>query len=396
MNARRHDTTPAAAAGRTAHRWRRLSLARRNLLHDRVRFAVTLTGIVFSVVLSAVQLGLFVGFNRATSDVIAHSNADIWVMSRGVTYLESAIDFSEQRRYQVLSIPGVASAQAHIVTFGPWSKPGGGEENVMIVGVDSPRAMGGPWNLTAGRIEDLDRPDAVIVDELYLAKLGVRAVGDEAEINGHRAQIAGLTRGIRTFTTAPTVFTTIDRARAFMNFSPESTLYVLVRVMPGADVARVAAAIESRVADAVALPTAAFLEKTRAYWMFGTGAGVTVLIAAGLGLLVGLVVVAQTIYAATVDHIREYGTLKAMGASNAYLYRVIVQQAVVSALAGFVLAMAVAIPVSQLSQQGTTAILLPWPLVGGLFLLTVLMCVMASIISINKVMRLEPAMVFKG
>lgn len=389
-------TTPITpTAGRPGH-WRGLSLARRNLLHDRVRFMVTLTGIVFSVVLSAVQLGLFVGFNRATSDVIAHSNADIWVMSRGVTYLESAIDFSERRRYQVLSVPGVAAAQAHIVTFGPWSKPGGGEENVMIVGVDTPRAMGGPWNVTAGRVDDLDRPDAVIVDELYLAKLGVRAIGDEAEINGHRAKVAGLTRGIRTFTTAPTIFTTIDRARTFMNYSPDNTLYVLVRVTPGADVASVAAAIEHQVADAVALPTAAFLEKTRAYWMFGTGAGVTVLIAAGLGLLVGLVVVAQTIYAATVDHLREYGTLKAMGASNAYLYRVIVHQAVVSALAGFALAMAVALPVSQLSQQGTTAILLPWPLIGGLFALPVTMCVMASVISINKVMRLEPAMVFRG
>lgn len=377
-------------------RWRRLSLARRNLFHDRVRFLVTLTGIVFSVVLSAIQLGLFVGFNRATSDVIAHSQADIWVMSRGVTYLESAIGFSEQRRYQVLGVPGVAAAQAHIVAFGPWSKPGGGHENVMIVGTDTPREMGAPWNITAGRLEDLDQPDAVIVDELYLGKLGVHGVGDEGEINGTRARVAGLTRGIRTFTTAPAIFTTIERARTFMRADPEHTLYILVRVKPGANVGVVAAAIEQRLPDAVALPTPAFLQKTQDYWMFGTGAGVTVLIAAALGLLVGLVIVAQTIYAATVDHIREYGTLKAMGASNAYLYKVIVQQAVVSAVLGFFVAMAVALPVSHLSQQGTTAILLPWPLVGALFALTVTMCVAASIISINKVMRLEPAMVFKG
>lgn len=389
-------TVTATSAAPPTGRRRRLSLAQRNLFHDRVRFLVTLTGIVFSVVLSAVQLGLFVGFNRATSDVIANSGADIWVMSRGVTYLESAIDFSEQRRYQVLGVPGVAAAQAHIVTFGPWSKPGGGEENVMLVGVDSPRAMGGPWNMTQGLIDDLDRPDAVIVDELYLAKLGLAGVGDEAEINGHRATVTGLTRGIRTFTTAPVIFTTIDRARRFMNFSADNTLYVLVRVAAGANVDTVAAAIEQRVPDSTAMSREAFLQKTQDYWMFGTGAGVTVLIAAALGLLVGLVVVAQTIYAATVDHIREYGTLKAMGASNGYLYRVIVQQAVVSAMAGFGLAMAVAIPVSQVSQRGTTAILLPWQLLVGLFGLTVTMCVLASIISINKVMRLEPAMVFKG
>lgn len=377
-------------------RWRGLSLARRNLFHDKVRFAVTLTGIVFSVVLSSIQLGLFVGFNRATADVIAHSGADIWVMSRGVAYLESAIDFSEQRRYRVLQVPGVAAAQPHVVVFSPWTKPDGGVENVMIVGVDPPGGMGGPWNLVQGTPEVLNQPDAIIVDELYLGKLGVARVGQEAEINGTRARLAGLTHGIRTFTTAPVVFTTIDRARRFLRLSPDSTFYLLVRVAPGADPAVVAQAIEREVPDTTALTTAEWEQRTREYWMFGTGAGVTVLIAAGLGLLVGLVVVAQTIYAATVDHIREYGTLKAMGASNGYLYRVIVQQAVVSAVTGYLLAMAVAIPVSQLSQAGTTAILLPWTLVGSLFLFTVVMCVLASVISINKVMRLEPALVFRG
>ncbi len=382
--------------GPRRRRWRGLSLARRNLLHDRVRFAVTLTGIVFSVVLSAVQLGLFVGFNRATADVIAHSEADIWVMSRGVAYLESAINFSERRLYQVLSIPGVRTAQAHVVIFAPWTKPDGGVENIMLVGVDTAGTMGGPWNLVQGQADDLNRPDAIVVDELYLGKLGVRGVGDEAEINGHRARVTRLTHGIRTFTTAPVVFTTLDRARRFMGVASDATFYLLVRVAPGADVASVAASIARAIPDAAALPTPVWQQMTQDYWMFGTGAGVTVLIAAGLGLLVGLVVVAQTIYAATVDHIREYGTLKAMGASNGYLYRVIVQQAVVSAVAGYVLAMAVALPVSALSQQGTTAILLPWTLVLALFLFTVVMCVLASVISINKVMRLEPALVFRG
>jgi len=383
-------------AGGTRGRWRGLSLARRNLFHDRVRFAVTLTGIVFSVVLSAVQLGLFVGFNRATSDVIARSGADVWVMSRGVTYLESAIDFSEQRRYRVLAVPGVRTAQPHLVVFAPWTKPDGGVENIMLVGVDPPGTMGGPWNLVQSRADDLNQPDAIIVDELYLGKLGVRGIGDEVEINGRRARVAGLTHGIRTFTTAPVVFTTLERARRFMGMPSDATFYILVRVAPGADAAAVAHAIERDIPDATALPTPEWEQRTRDYWMFGTGAGVTVLIAAGLGLLVGLVVVAQTIYAATVDHIREYGTLKAMGASNTYLYRVIVQQAVVSAVTGYALAMAVAIPVALLSQAGTTAILLPWTLVLALFLFTVVMCVMASIISINTVMRLEPALVFRG
>jgi putative ABC transport system permease protein len=121
-----------------------------------------------------------------------------------------------------------------------------------------------------------------------------------------------------------------------------------------------------------------------------------VLIAAALGLIVGVVVVAQTIYAATVDHIREYGTLKAMGATNAYLYRVIVQQSAISGVLGYAIAIVIAAGVAHGSQSGTTAILLPWTLAAALFALTVGMCVSASVVSINKVTRLDPAMVFKA
>ncbi|MBK7599844.1 MAG: FtsX-like permease family protein [Acidobacteria bacterium] len=129
--------------------------------------------------------------------------------------------------------------------------------------------------------------------------------------------------------------------------------------------------------------------------MFGTGAGVTVLIGAPLGLLVGVVVVAQTIYASTMEHIREYGTLKAMGASNGYIYMVIIKQSVVSGLIGYAVGMAISLTVSQMSLKGTTAIILSWPLVAALLCLTVLMCAGASIVSINRVTRIDPAMVFK-
>jgi len=135
---------------------------------------------------------------------------------------------------------------------------------------------------------------------------------------------------------------------------------------------------------------------TTFYWMFTTGAGVAVLIAAVLGLVVGFVVVAQTIYATTMDHIREYGTLKAMGAPNSYVYKVIMKQAAISAVIGYVLGMFVSIFVVHGSQKGGAAILMPAPMAVGMFFLTLLMCVGAALVSINKVTRIDPAMVFKG
>lgn len=372
------------------------SLARRNLLHDRVRLVVTLTGIVFAVVLSAVQLGLFVGFERATSDLIRHAGADIWITSAGVTHLETGVPFAERKLYDALATPGVAAVQKHIVRFGQWQKPDGGQESVMVIGVDLNGTMARPWNVVAGRPEALAEPDAVIVDELYLDKLGIEGVGDVVEIGGHRARVVGLTRGIRTFTTAPPVFASYKQALDYAGLGEDRTLYLLARVADGEAPASVAERLRGRLADVEVFTAPAWRAGQEAYWMFGTGAGITVLIAAGLGLLVGVVVVAQTIYAATVDHIREYGTLKAMGATNAYLYRVILQQAALSALAGYGVGIAIALAVSRASLAGTTAIILEWPLAGALFVLTLVMCLGASVVSINKVTRIDPAMVFKG
>ena len=371
------------------------SLALRNLLHDKVRLAVTLTGIVFSVVLSAVQLGLFVGFKTATSDLISQSGADIWVKSKGVTHLESGVGFPEAWRYRILAEPGVAAAEKYIANFGGWKRPDGAEEGIMIIGVEPTATMGRPWNLTAGRVEDLEQPDAVIVDELYLKKLGVHGVGDTVEIRGHRARIVGLTHGIRTFTTAPTVFTSFKNAVDFMGMKPGQTLYVLVRAAEGVDPRDLARRLDGRLSGAQAMLASDWRAAQESYWMFGTGAGITVLIAAGLGMLVGIVVVAQTIYAATVDHLKEYGTLKAIGAANRYIYRVITQQAMASAVVGYGVGIAIAIAVSQASQLGTTAILLPWPLLVALGLATAAMCLIASIVSINKATKIDPAMVFR-
>ena len=372
------------------------SLARRNLLHDRVRLVVTLTGIVFAVVLSAVQLGLFVGFQRATSDVIRHAGADLWIASSGVTHLETGVPFSERKLYEVLATPGISAVQKHLVRFAQWKKPDGGQESVMVIGVDLTGSMGRPWQLVAGSADRLAEPDSVIVDELYLRKLGISGVGDLVEIGGHRARVVGLTRGIRTFTTAPPVFASFKRAQDYTGIAEDETMYLLGRIAPDASSDEVVGRLRQRLTDVEVRTADSWRRGQEAYWMFGTGAGITVLIAAGLGLLVGVVVVAQTIYAATVDHLREYGTLKAMGATNAYLYRVILQQAALSALAGYGIGIGIALLASRASLAGTTAIILEPALASALFVLTLVMCLGASVVSINKVTRLDPAMVFKG
>ena len=137
-------------------------------------------------------------------------------------------------------------------------------------------------------------------------------------------------------------------------------------------------------------------QKTQFYWLFSTGAGITTIMGALLGLLVGMVVVAQTIYASTVDHIREFGTLKAMGAGNSYVYKVIIQQALISALFGYAIAIGIGYLVAKQSESGNAAILLPNEMALGTLGLAALMCVGASVISIRKATQIDPALVFKG
>jgi putative ABC transport system permease protein len=371
-------------------------LAQRNLFHDKVRLAVTLTGIVFAVVLIVVELGLFVGFTVTTSNLIDNSGADLWVTSKHVPYVEQGVPFSERKVYQVRAVPGVAKAEKLITRWVEWKRPDGRQESVQVVGLNVDENLGRPWNLVQGRVEDLKRPDAIIMDEIYRQKLGVDHAEQLFEINGKRARVVGFTQGIRAFTTSPYVFTTFKRAQEYANVPDDQTTYILVKLAPGANPEQVRHDILDRVKDVDVVTNHEFSRMTQFYWMFTTGAGVAVLLAALLGLVVGFVVVAQTIYATTMDHLREFGTLKAMGAPNSYVYKVIIKQAAISAVIGYFLGMIVSVFVVHASQKGGAAILMPTPMAIGMFFLTLFMCVGAALVSINKVTRLDPAMVFKG
>jgi len=372
-------------------------LARRNLFHDRIRFAVTLTGIVFALVLITIQFGLFLGFTTTTSNNIDRSKADLWIVFHGVGYFDTGRMFSERKFYEVLSVPGVQQAEKYIQNFAYWKKTDGGVENVQVIGFH-PGGLGEPWNIVEGSVLDVKLEDGVIVDDLYKEKLGVRKIGDRVEIGEHRARVVGFTHGIRSFTTSPFVYTSFKNS---LNYTrPEARedqlAYILVKVAPGFTPDEVLENLRARVKDVDIYTKAEFSRRTRFYWMFTTGAGLAVLTAALMGLVVGVAVVAQTIYAATMDHIREYGTLKAMGATNGYLYRVLIEQAVWSAVLGYGFAMIAAYFIVQGSEKGGALILMPVAMKIGMLLLAVFMCITAALVSINKVTRLDPAMVFRG
>jgi putative ABC transport system permease protein len=369
-------------------------LASRNLLHDRLRFVATVVGIVFSMVLVTVQIGLFLSFDRMVTTMIDHAAADLWIMPRGTKCFEDPSMLDERERFRALSINGVAEATPLVVGFAQWRLPSGGTTPVIIIGSDM-RAPGlHPWNLVAGSLEALAVPDAVAVDQTYFDRLGTTGLGDSAEIRDQKAQVAAVTRGIRSFATTPYVFAPIERARVYMGTAPNKATYFLVRVAPNAHLASVRSRLRLALTDAEVLTSAEFRRRSASFWLFGTGAGAALFAGALLGVIVGTIIVAQTLYASTKDHLNEFATLRALGASAGYIHRVILMQAVLSAVIGYLLGMCLSLLVIEGSKATTLLILMTPNLALMLFVLTVGMCILAAICAIFKVTRIDPAVVF--
>ena len=369
-------------------------LASRNLLHDRLRFIATVVGIVFSIVLVTVQLGLYLGFARTVTTMIDHASADLWIMPVGTKCFEDPSLLDERERFQALSINGVAQAIPVVIGFADWRMPAGGTTPVFIVGSDLRAGGLLPWNLVKGGIEDLSIPGAIAVDQAYFERLGIDGIGASAEIRQQKVEVRVVTQGIRSFTTTPYVFTTANRARGYTGVSPNKASYFLVRVSPGADVEAVRRRLKENISEVDVLTTAEFRDRSRSFWLFGTGAGFALFAGALLGVIVGTVVVAQTLYSSTKDHLNEFATLRAMGSSRAYIHKVIICQALINAVIGFCLAAGIGLLVVAATADTALPIVMTPGLTLGLFVLTVAMCVISAIAAILQVTRIDPAMVF--
>jgi putative ABC transport system permease protein len=369
-------------------------IAFRNLFHDRLRLIATVIGIVFSIVLVTIQMGLYFGFGRMVTTMIDHASADLWVMPRGTKCFEDPSLLNTRERYRALAINGVADAIPVVIGFADWRMSGGASTPVFVIGSNLRSGGLQPWDLVEGQVEALSNPKAVAVDRTYFDRLGVSGIGATAEIRQHPVQVAAVTNGIRSFTTTPFVFMDVDRARAHTGVPSGKATYLIIRLSADADPDRVRRQLTSNIADVEVLTPAEFRERSRTFWLFGTGAGAALFAGALLGVIVGTVVVAQTLYASTKEHLNEFATLRAIGSSRRYVYNVIVWQALLSAVVGFSIAALVSDVVVRLTAATALPIVITPGLIGGLFLLTIIMCIASSIAAIVQVTRIDPVMVF--
>ena len=373
-----------------------LPVAFKMLSHNHMRFVMTVIGIAIAFFLAAAQIGLLVGWINTNSAIINNAGVDIWVMAKQTRTFDYGTAIPRHRVQQVSSVPGVTWAEGMIIGWATWQHPDGKRINVEIVGLDKSH-VGKPWHMVSGNIENIEQPETVIIDELSYDVLGLRAQGDQAEIESHKVILGGISSGVRTFTAAPFVFTSIGNALKYSPFYKDDEIsYVIARIDPTSDPITVRDNIAREVSNVEVLTTAEFAERSVKYWMLETGVGITVIITAFLGLLVGAVIMSQTLFAITQDHIGNYATLLALGFHHNTLRQIVLAQSL--SLGGLGIIVGSVLFLFACNASATSPIPLETtPMVSlSLIVFSLLCCIGSSWFSIRAIFKLDPVSVFQG
>ena len=374
--------------------WR---IALRMLLGDRPKYLSLVCGLGFAVLLISQQGAIFLGLlTRSTGPLQNVVQPDLWVGDPFVRWISETRSLSAAELNRVRSVPGVEWAEPFFNARATCDLPTGNIRFVNIVGIDRTTMVGQPPEITAGRLDDLRIPDAVLVEESGRSKLDNVNIGDVLKLNDQRAVVVGFCRAKPGFDSPALIYTTFENALAFVPLGRNAISYILVKVKPGADVASVQAAI-SRLPNLRAFTTEEMRERSVNFILTETGIGINFGITVLLGVVIGLAVSAAVFYQFTSENLRNYAVLKAMGTKKPALIGMVFLQALWAGLVGFGIGVGITSIFSLLSRKPGTelAVIFPWWIMLGSFVGMLLCIALGALLSLQKVLRLEPAVVFK-
>jgi putative ABC transport system permease protein len=372
------------------------AISAKTLIADRGKLLTALLGVVFSVVLVNVQGGLFVGLIRKASLLVDQGDADIWVGHKKMNNVDFPQDIPRRWIQRVRSTPGVERAEPYLIGHSMMTLPNGGFEPVLVVGCDPSSLMGSAHRSFGCDPTALRDADGVIVDVYDAHKIANPQIGDIREIGRRRARIVDFSEGVLGFLVTPYVFTTIDRAAAYLDRRSDVASYFLVQIDEGADVQEVCERIKERAPEVDAYTRNEYAARSVAYWMQRTGIGISFGAATALGLVVGLAIVAQTLYASVLDRLTDFGTLKAIGAAERQIYAIVLGQALALALVGTALGLICVAMVQAAFSSPRAPIDVPWLVSGGSGVLVTAICLTSSLLPYWRIRAIDPAMVLQG
>lgn len=378
-----------------------LWLAFRMLFQERGSLIITLVGIVFSTVLTLIEVGIYLGMMGNATSVVRHTDADIWVVSKNVPNFDFTQPFPAYRINRVRALDDVLWAEKIHVWFSFLKLADGRREQIQMIGFNPDSGIGGPWAMAAGTPADVKGGHYIIMDQSSRQRLGKLELGSIWEINllnkEQSFKLVGLSREALSFTTIPVVFTSYNEVeQSLMGTDFEgNTSFVVVKLKDPSRVAQVVQSLRAALPNNDVYTRQEFIDRTVNYWTIQTGIGLAFFLTAVLAVLIGGAIVGQTIYAGTIEHLRDYGTLKAMGAQNSDINLVILTQAAVSAVLGFAIGVIVTLASRGGIETAGVSMQLPLLLFVVVFAIVVLTCLAAAYISVRKVKTLDPVMVFR-
>jgi putative ABC transport system permease protein len=364
------------------------------MFHDKLKLMGTLLGVVFAVVLSNQQIGTFMGLIEKNTMLVNNAGADIWIAPPNTLTLEFGKTINMAAVMQARTTPGVEWAEPYLFSAGTVRIPGGGTGQVTLLGTRTPRCAGGPWNLLSGGCEVLSRPNTMIFEDAERKNLGGLNLGSVRELNGRMMTVGGFTWGLLPF--GPSyAFADYDTARELTRTESDQTSFVLVGIKKGADVEQVKRLLAERAPSTLVMTKADFKSAILKYLLSRTALGITFGTSTIFAMIVGFVIVGLSMFSAVVDNVREFGTLKAIGATNLDLGLLLIVQSVIYAIMGSVIGLALVTRMAAGIRSAKLALVLPPWLTGGTLIMMIGLCVFASSLALLRVRKVEPAMVFR-
>ncbi len=377
------------------------SVAIKMLTGERAKFLGLIFAIAFSTFLLENQSSIFAGImKRTTSQIIDVADADIWVMDPQTQYVDEVKSLTENDLYRVRGVLGVEWAVRLFKGYASARAPDGKFRQVILMGLDDATLAGIPQKMILGSIRDLEEPDAVIIDfagyNFFFPNEPLQ-LGKTFELNDHRAKVVGIADASAPFTTFPVMFTRYSQAINYVGRERNQLSFVLVKAQPGVKLKELTRRIES-MTGLRAETGKEFAWQTVRYYLRNTGIPVNFGITIMIALIVGAVVAGQTFYIFTIESLKQFGALKAIGVTNWRITGMILLQAFMVGAIGFSIGSGLCATFFEIFRHrlATRGIVLLWQSVAGTGVTILVVVVVASLLSIRRVLLLEPAVVFRG
>jgi putative ABC transport system permease protein len=436
-------------------------LGRKTLFKDVPRFLVAQAGVAFAVGLIAIETGIYLGFIKSTILPIQESRADIWVSARGMPYFELTLPLRYGLVKQARTVTGVQRAEALFLKTSAWRGSGHKLEYIRVIGFDPGGRLWSPGDAPPDELARLGAPNTALVDDSKLGNLAIDGVGGSGTIGAHDVHVVGLTHGSQPVVSATFIFASLRNAKSYLEpatgagtasdisaaqaeldpdelaryldavdlerylaqqgFVPtpkpaaspkpsaakaadpgtldpgDDISYIMIQAQPHADLNALKGRLTSALRGTAAYTKTEMENRTSGYWIKRTNIGFILGLIAIVGLIVGVTVAGQILYTSVVEHIREYGTLRAIGAPDSLFYAVVTEQAVIMALLGFIPGIILSAIIAKWAFETRGVIILITPGSAALTLIVITaMCVASGVFAVQRALRVDPAMVFRA